>query len=273
MESIKLQILACYNAPFLSSVPATEKKAEITTFQTRLAEAVNVARGHLQEICDDLDAQKRISSGHVQLPRKVVDSCTCTILLLQVNTYQHDSSATVIIRYIQMAQELQFGLTTMQDIRVCHDESRLRLWHPRFSLAWLGVTPTMVSTDEGGTFLDDDTPGEANVLSETEALEGIAERTFLGGQDDDYIKHLTTKKARITGSPLSTTWFKSLFYSTWNHPKTLKSRLRLSRSLKSLQRSPHLRHAFKNGAGVALLSLPAFMAIDNSGEFEPPYSF
>lgn len=171
-----------------------------------------------------------------------------------------------------MAQEIQSGLHVIQEIRACYDESKPRLWYPRVSLAWLGVTPTMVSFDEGGTFLDESLPDEPNLLSEREALQGIAERTYSEDQDDDYVKRLTTKKPRIIGRPFSARWFRSLIYSTWNHPKALRARLRLSRLLKSLEGSPHLRHAFKNAAGVALLGLPAFLASDTSGAFLPTCS-
>lgn len=59
----------------------------------------------------------------------------------------------------------------------------------------------------------------------------------------------------------------SLPYRLWNLPAVLRFRSRLSRIIRSIQRSSHLRHAFKNAAGVALLSLPAFLASDSSGMF------
>ncbi|XP_006458411.1 hypothetical protein AGABI2DRAFT_199986 [Agaricus bisporus var. bisporus H97] len=78
-----------------------------------------------------------------------------------------------------MAQEVQSGLSTTQDIRTRYEESRLRLWHPRLSSAWLGVSPTMATIDEGDTFHDVDTPEEPGVISEPEGLQGIAERVAL----------------------------------------------------------------------------------------------
>ncbi|KAF9451224.1 hypothetical protein P691DRAFT_724576 [Macrolepiota fuliginosa MF-IS2] len=243
MKAIEEQVLACYHSSSIGS----ERKPDIPTSQTRLSRAVNTAKEHLQQICDDLDAQKWLPSGDAQFPSKTSDSCACMIFLLQ------------------MAQELQFGLRVMQEIRECHDKSKPRLWHPRPSLAWLGVTPSMVSTDEAGTFLDENTLEIPNLLSEPEALQGIAEHTYNDDRDNGYIKNLTTKEPRITGRRFSARWFRSLVYSTWNHPKALKARMRLSRFLKALEGSPHIRHAFKNGVGVALLSLPAFLADDAPG--------
>lgn len=165
-----------------------------------------------------------------------------------------------------MAQEIQPTLRLMQEITTCYNESKSRLWHPRFSFAWLGATPTMVSTDEAGTFLDEGVREESTILSEREALQGIAELAYDKDQDDDNIRRLANKKRQIMGRPCFARWLSLLVYLVWNHPRILKNRLRLSKFLKSLERSPHLRHAFKNAAGVALLSLPAFLASDAPGE-------
>lgn len=125
----------------------------------------------------------------------------------------------------------------------------------------------MVSMDEGGTFLDVDTPEESLLLSEREVLQAIAEHTDKENEsdDEDHIKYLNYKRRKIRGRLCSNQWFRSLLYSSWNHPKTLRARLRLSRFTKSLERSPHLRHAFKNAIGVALLSLPAYLERDAPG--------
>ncbi len=82
MQVIGQQILVCYNDPWPSA--SREKQPDIIAIQERLTGSANIAREHLQEICDDLDAQKRKPSGDVQLPKRVLDTCTCTILLLQV---------------------------------------------------------------------------------------------------------------------------------------------------------------------------------------------
>lgn len=82
MQVIEEQVIVCYHT---SLSPAPNQKPDIAAFQKRLTQAVNVAREHLQEICDDLDAQKRMSSGDVHLPSKVFDSCACMIFLLQVS--------------------------------------------------------------------------------------------------------------------------------------------------------------------------------------------
>lgn len=247
MKVIEEQIVFCYNASTLSHVPETS--TDLTAFQNRLVEAVNIARSHLEKISDHLDLQKRKSSGDVRLPTKVFDACACMIFLLQ------------------MAQEIQFSLRVVKEVRACFDESRPRLWYPRFSLAWLGVTPTVVSHEEGGTFLDEGIPEESSLLSEREALQGIAERTYNGfrREHENYIDRLTAKRSRITGRLFSPEWFKSLIHSNWNHPKTLRARLRLSKVSRAFKQSAHLRHAFKNAAGVALLSLPAYLGGNSPG--------
>lgn len=167
---------------------------------------------------------------------------------------------------MQMAQEVQSGLSTTQDIRTRYEESRLRLWHPRLSSAWLGVSPTMATIDEGDTFHDVDTPEEPGVISEPEGLQGIAERVALEVPDENYLAGFSTKRTGIIGTPLSAMWLKSLVASTWNHPKTLRARLWLSKVVKNLRRSPHFHHALKNGIGVALLSLPIFLPTEAAGK-------
>ncbi|KAJ3567123.1 hypothetical protein NP233_g6565 [Leucocoprinus birnbaumii] len=248
MEVIEEQIIACYNASAFSNTPETT--TNLLEFQARLVEAVNLARRHLEKISDQLDLQKRKSSGDVRLPRKVGDACSCMIFLLQ------------------MAQEIQFGLRVVNEVRSCFDESRPRLWYPRFSLAWLGVTPTVVSHEDAGTFLDEGTPEESSLLSDREALQGIAERTYNGYRDEheNYIERLTVKKNRVTGRPFSPEWFRSLIQSNWNHPKMLRARLRLSKVTRAFKQSAHLRHAFKNAAGVALLGLPAYLGNGTPGQ-------
>jgi hypothetical protein len=266
MKCIEIQVVAYYHASF--ALPANVQKINIVALQAQLTEAVNIARARLQHICDDLDAQKRKSSGHVHLPKKVFDSCSCIISLLQVHCLWFKLYPQLIKYSMQMAQEVQSGLTTTQEIRIRYEESRLRLWHPRLSSAWLGVSPTMATTDEGGTFLDADTPEEPGALSEPEALQGIAERAALDIPDEDYLTNFTTKQTRIIGTPLSAMWLKSLVSSVWNRPKTLRTRLLLSKLVRDLRRSPHFHHAFKNGMGVALLSLPIFLPTEAAGKHQ-----
>ncbi|KXN87739.1 hypothetical protein AN958_08215 [Leucoagaricus sp. SymC.cos] len=222
MRVIEEQILTCYNASSLS--PVSESKSDIVEFQTRLVEAVNIARRHLEKISDHLDAQKRKSSGDVRLPHKVFDSCACMIFLLEIPSLV----SSLLAR-----------------------------------MAWSHSSDGL--NRRGGNFLDEDVTEESSLLSEREALQGIAERTYDGGDDEDYTRRLTIKRQKTRGRIGSSEWFKSVFFSHWNHPKTLKARLRLSEISRSLERSPHLRHALKNAGGVALLSLPAYLASGTPG--------
>jgi hypothetical protein len=128
----------------------------------------------------------------------------------------------------------------------------------------------MAISDEGGTFLDADTPEETGVLSEPEALQGIAEQTAFDNSSETYSAPFTIKHTSVIGTPLSALWLKSLVSSTWNRPKTLRIRLLLSRLFKDLRRSPHFHHALKNGLGVALLSLPTFLHTEGTGKRKRP---
>jgi hypothetical protein len=58
-----------------------------------------------------------------------------------------------------MAQELRVALQVAQRFAQHYETSRLRLWYPRVSLAWLGVPP--------GPFISDDPNAQFALLSTT----------------------------------------------------------------------------------------------------------
>lgn len=158
-----------------------------------------------------------------------------------------------------MSRELQYAIEICFDAIKSFEESSLRLWYPRLTLAWLGVTPSTIISDERGGFLDEETPEMTTALTKEEEFQAVAERGYTTLQCED------TKPITLEGHLLSFTWFLSLLFYAWNCPRILRGRLKASRILKSLQSSPHLHHALKNALGVALLSIPAFMPIDSPG--------
>lgn len=162
-----------------------------------------------------------------------------------------------------MAQEVLHALNICGDVVSTYETSRLRLFYPRLSLAWLGVAPSTGIMDERGTYLDDETQVIATSLTAEETLQGIVERGYTSLQCDDGSK---IANPHAEAHPISVAWLVSLVDSTWNYPAILRSRLSLSATLKAVQHSPHLQHAFKNAAGVAILSIPAFLPIDSAGE-------
>jgi hypothetical protein len=161
-----------------------------------------------------------------------------------------------------MAHDMQHALDATEDIVAAYSVSNLRLWYPRFSLAWLGARPSTFVLDERGIFLDEEIPDLASRMSREETNQGIAEHY---SASEPLTHSLVTKTAKPKGNPLTPLWYYSLARRVWNHRRTMRARLSLSNSIRSIEHSPHLRHAFKNAAGVAILSIPAFLPTTSSG--------
>lgn len=83
MQVIEQQILVCYD----NSSHSTQrgKQENIASIQGQLTRSANVAREHLQDFCDSLDAPKRMPPCKLQLPKRVLDTCASIVLLLQVS--------------------------------------------------------------------------------------------------------------------------------------------------------------------------------------------
>ena len=184
-----------------------------------------------------------------------------------------------------MAQEMRNALQIADRMYTQYEESRVRLWYPRISLAWLGVAQSNVIADSGDaavqiqaavprTGWETTNDGEAN-LTLAETAEGLLERGYSlskpvignsrlpGGLSFSILgaKERTDKGKKkwvFFSIPDLVAWL-------WSQSWVLRLRLRLARGYRSVSHSPHLRHAMKNAIGVAVLSLPAFLPSSNSG--------
>lgn len=163
-----------------------------------------------------------------------------------------------------MANDTRRALYVCEALINSHETSRPRLWYPRLTADWLGAMPTTVLIEEH----------EEDILNH-----GLPDAEMKGGPlvPMETLKAMSeNSNGTITGVPsIKTDWnmFRSyhwiwrfVFY-LWNRPRTLRVRLSLSRIVRSVNHSSHLRHALKNAAGVALLSIPAFYPPDSSGTY------
>lgn len=184
-----------------------------------------------------------------------------------------------------MAQEMRNALQIADKMYTQYEESHVRLWYPRISMAWLGVAQSNVIADSGDATVqmqaavpagwEAPNDGEAN-LTLAETAEGLLERGYSlgkpvignsrlpGGLSFSILgmKERTQRGKKswmLFSIPDVVSWL-------WSQSWVLRLRLRLARGYRSISHSPHLRHAMKNAIGVAVLSLPAFLASDNSGE-------
>ena len=164
-----------------------------------------------------------------------------------------------------MAQEMLHALTVAERILLSYENSRVRLWYPRVTMAWLGIAPPTVAMDDRAAIPDDPVPiGDARRLSATEAQQGLVEHLEIFQNS----KHAAVARAKIRASDrFPGGWDPWTFsvYRLWSSTPILRARLALSPLLRSFTHSTHLQHAFKNALGVMLLSLPAFFPEGSPG--------
>ncbi|GLB35274.1 putative fusaric acid resistance protein-like [Lyophyllum shimeji] len=241
ISAIEKIVFACFEQS-VSPVCARSHEHNLFMARNRLSAALVTARAELRTVSDSEEFELLLSSeGNVDLPRRVFEMCSFMITLLQV------------------AQALRSALDEAQNILRVHSTSNVRLWYPRLSSAWLGVTPNTVLLEERGIIADQTVEDEATT-SPQEELEGIAEQKAPLAP-----AMLPMKRAPETDTSSIVLWRHFTPRRIWDSPRTLAVRLRLSRYAKSVKHSPHLRHAFKNAAGITVLSIPAFLPVTSPG--------
>jgi hypothetical protein len=101
-------------------------------------------------------------------------------------------------------------------------------------------------------------PHETNLTVE-EARQGV----------EEYHSKIPDEDAKSTGGSTLKTVSKvnpaALIRRIWRSARVVQIRLLLSGWERAAHHSPHLRHAYKNAAGVALLSIPVFLSPASPG--------
>ena len=139
-----------------------------------------------------------------------------------------------------------------------YETSNYRVWYPRISMAWLGLPPRSLMFDEQEAIPVEQRPHETNLTVE-EAREGVEEYNRPIPDEDTKSEGGSTLKKVSQANP------GVVIQRVWRSARVVRIRLRLSGWERAIHHSPHLQHAFKNAAGVALLSLPAFLPPESSG--------
>jgi hypothetical protein len=171
-----------------------------------------------------------------------------------------------------MAHEMHHALQISHNTACLHETSRVRLWHPRFSWAWLGVAPITFILDERNTILAEEFSDRDTNLSLEETQQGLVEHHSVFNVLNKDISPSTPAAEQATGVDNNRARlfaFRDLHLvipRIWRVRAVLRIRLGLSKVIRAIQHSSHLRHALKNAAGVALLSIPAFLPTDSAGE-------
>lgn len=171
-----------------------------------------------------------------------------------------------------MAHEMHHALQISFNIACLHENSRPRLWHPRFSWAWLGVAPSTFILDERSTILADEISDRDTNLSPEETRQGLFEHYDVSNIPDKDISLSIPIAEKIPGVGKKSAYrlpfrnIRIMITRVWRVRRVLRLRLGLSKIIRAIQHSSHLRHALKNAAGVGLLGFPAFLPTNSAGE-------
>ncbi|KAL0071633.1 hypothetical protein AAF712_001490 [Marasmius tenuissimus] len=234
---VRLIVLRCYNVP--SGQPLDIPAEALQSAHARLTSALKQTEAELAIFGEELD----FSYGVYPDPNRPSQGP------LELSLFS--------ICLIQMAHECIHALKVAESILETYETGRAKLWHPRFTLAWLGAaSPAIILEDRGPPSEETFSHQTRTDISTEETKAGLSERNDLIHEDKR--RHVLSS-SHVQGSTLSLQWIKSLFTHGWNHPSTMATRLMMSRAFRSITHSNHLKHALKNSVGVALLSLPAFL--------------
>ena len=157
-----------------------------------------------------------------------------------------------------MGTEVQKALQVCTRMITLYESSTFRVWHPRISIAWLGLPPRSLMFDEQDAIPVKDRPHESNLTAE-EAREGVEEYKSSVPDEDAKSEGGSTLKKVARVNPVA------VIRHIWRSARVVEIRLLLSGWERAVHHSPHLQHAFKNAAGVALLSLPVFFPPESPG--------
>ncbi|KAK1229061.1 hypothetical protein PQX77_007877 [Marasmius sp. AFHP31] len=235
---VRLIVLRCYNVPSLQTLDVS-------------AEALQSAHSRLTSALKQTEAELAIFGEGLDFSTGVYPDANSS-------SQGPFGLSLFAICLLQMAHESVHALKVAESILDAYETSRPKLWHPRFTLAWLGAaSPAIVLEDRGAPPEESFSHQARTDISTEETKAGLSERGDLLVHDDKR-RHAFISPS-FYGRTLSCQRIKSLFTYGWNHPSTMSTRLTLSRVFRSIAHSNHLKHAFKNSIGVALLSLPAFL--------------
>jgi len=226
------------------------EKSAIVEAESRLLQVKRDVRNELEKIFGTLGPDCS------QLPQDVCDLSLAMISLLQVGTI---SAVWMYLTLSQMGTEVQKALQVCTRMIAVYESSSYRVWHPRMSIAWLGLPPRPLMFDEQEAIPVEHRPHETNLTVE-EAREGVEEYNRPIPDEDAKSEGGSTLKKVTRANPVA------VIQRIWRSARVVQIRLRLSGWERAIHHSPHLQHAFKNAAGVALLSLPVFLSPGSFGK-------
>ncbi|KAI0317761.1 hypothetical protein OF83DRAFT_100961 [Amylostereum chailletii] len=259
METVGDIVRATYEYHFRSPILSQEEKRNmISQVRHKLLKArenaIEELNSSLGAVDEDLsrpnvDDERTIAGGIPTHLRQYSEFCLFTTSLLQ------------------MAQEMRQALLVADNLITQYDQSRTRLWLPRLTWAWLGMSPPTVYLGQQhppsrDPVIAHEEPGQS--LTSLEAQQGILEHQAFfngGGASVSRVSSHTPKP------PMKISWNPIPFiFHVWASAPVLRVRIAISKAYRAFMTSAHLQLAFKHAAGVALLSLPAWLPVGSSGQ-------
>lgn len=194
-----------------------------------------------------------------------------------------------------MSDDMLCALQISHAVACLYENSSHQLWLPHLSWSWLGAAPRTFISEEKSTLaveemMDMDamhSPESQEILIvhapmpamdtgelSEKSRQGMVKRygTTNASDEDLAMSVPLVQKAMINVdcTPVYRFTWRHFYLAlpwAWGTPFALRIRLRISKALKSIKHSSHLRHALKNTVGVALLSIPAFLPPDSKGRW------
>ncbi|PWN50164.1 hypothetical protein IE53DRAFT_316325, partial [Violaceomyces palustris] len=171
----------------------------------------------------------------------------------------------LMISLLEISSFASLSLKVVQEIlRFWHAHPKRRIWWPVVKWkAWLRRAGSTTLGDLLG-HLHGDLHGPHEDEHDPESGEAPAKDPSLFEDDGDsvlFAQYASPRKSSkdIGKAGLDSSGIHRFIQRLSRSPKALNARIRLSRLLVHLKRSRHLKFAFKLAAGVALLSLPAWL--------------
>lgn len=173
------------------------------------------------------------------------------------------SMSLFAVSLIQIAEDAALTLRIGRGILLKLRERRqCRLWLPKLTRQWFYESSYSTEWSSAGIEADIITRDISTGLPHPRDEEVKAEEEY---QEHHELPRNASPVTERASTKLLSRLFRIPVYLTAEWTSLMLFRMRLSRAIHRLKHSRHLRYALKNGIGVLLLSLPAFLPYNGQG--------
>ncbi|KAF8321813.1 hypothetical protein DL93DRAFT_1473180 [Clavulina sp. PMI_390] len=198
------------------------------------------------------------------------------------------SISVFTVSLLQLAADLNTALRVGKRIATkLATVRRRRLWFPKLSREWFRSHPTVAAYDRGDFDLEQFEEDDPKRSTEVEQVEGIAEEeedlddttppvsalpiSLSQGSSAGQLSAHSSADLPQQKSITLLERFRRLRQSSYRRVRRIWASLimprrTLSKAIYRVKHSRHLQYALKNAFGIALLSLPAFLPLNQGGQ-------